>query len=407
MTTWALAAWCAAAPGACGAGDDATAGDASTGGTVVGDTSTGVDATMDPVVELVSAIMDPAIDPGAPQDQNTCIGAVVALVTPDGTHVLGYGATAAHGATRPDGDTLFQIGSISKVFTGLGLAALVASGELSADDLVTAHLESDLATPLSGSQISLAHLITHRAGFANMPSNLVDRDLDGLMDPDSDRLSPATGYARADLASYLDGFTPMSAPGAAYFYSNVGLGLLGVALADYLEVGGFDAVLGALVTDALGMTETWGKVGAIAPGAASRAAQGWAIDKGVRVLGHFGQMGVLASAGEIVTTGNDMLRLLAALTGTSSTSLDPAVEVALTPLAAGRGAQDIGYAIEIESLSDGTIYTKGGLTSSYSAFVAFRRDPRVGVIVMSSCGDFTRVRELSLAIVDGVVAQLR
>lgn len=403
--TWALAA-CAGA-GACGgAGDGAAAGDASSGATMVGDASSG-DGSADPVVELVSAIMEPVIDPEAPEDQDTCIGAVVALVTPDGTHVLGYGATAAQGATRPDGDTLFQIGSISKVFTGLGLAALVASGELSSDELVTARLESDLATPLSGSQISLAHLVTHRAGLASMPSNLVDRDLDGVIDPDSDRLSPAAGYGRADLATYLDGFTPKSVPGATYLYSNVGIGLLGVALADYLDVGGYDAVLAALVTDALGMTETWGEVAAIDAGAASRAAQGWAIDSGVRVLGRFGQMGVLASAGEIVTTGNDMLRLLAALTGTTSTSLDAAVELALTPLAAGRDAQDIGYAIEIEALADGTLYTKGGLTASYSAYLAFRREPRVGVIVMSSCGDFTRVRDLSLAILGGVVERVQ
>lgn len=44
---------------------------------------------------------------------------------PNFSHTFGFGATEAHGSRVPDGDTLFQIGSVSKVFTGLMLARLI------------------------------------------------------------------------------------------------------------------------------------------------------------------------------------------------------------------------------------------------------------------------------------------
>ncbi len=361
-------------------------------------------AATDPVVELVDQVMAPAIAPDAPDDQDTCVGAVVAVLTPEHADVLGYGATVAGGAIRPDGDTLYQIGSVSKVYTGLALARLVAQGQLAADAPAVTYLGADLQPPLTGSQFSLAELISHRAGFPTMPSNLVDRDLDGQRDPAIDPLSPAAGYTRADLRRYLDDFRPGAPPGTAYVYSNVGIGLAALALEDHLGIAGYHDVLRGLVTDDLGMTDTWGEVGRLDTAAVARVAHGYALDGDGRVAGYPAQMGALAGAGEIVTSADDLLLLLAATTGETSTALDAAIDLAITPLAARADGGEVGFAVEVDNDAGGALYSKGGNTPSFSAYVRFRREPRQAVAVMTSCGNFQRVKDLAIAIDAGLLA---
>ena len=375
------------------------------GATAAGCTAPADDHQAIDVAGIVDDVMHPVISADATGTEQ-CVGAVVTVVTRDQSVVLGFGGTEARGATRPDGDTLFQIGSISKVFTGLALARLVTTGALGANDVGISHLGADLQPPIAGATFTLRDLATHHAGFAYMPANLVDRDGDGARDPDADPLSPATAYSRTDLARYLADVPPPSSTG--YAYSNVGAGLLAIGLQDHLHASGFDGVLRQLVTDVLGMHDTWGEVGAMTAEATSRVARGYAVANGNRVQGHLAQMGVLAGAGEIVTTGNDIARLLTALTGAEPSALDDAVALAVTPSASGPDAEtDLGYAIEIEHLADGDRFAKGGATPSFTAYLSFRRDPAVGVLVMTNCGSFMSVRELATEIDDRITALAR
>ncbi|MBW2736193.1 MAG: hypothetical protein JRH20_27725, partial [Deltaproteobacteria bacterium] len=117
-----------------------------------------------------------------------------------------------------------------------------------------------------------------------------------------------------------------------------------------------------------------------------------------RVEGHFSQMGVLACAGEITTTGNAMLKLLSALTGESGV-LPSAIEEAVKPLMPLNAEDQIAYAVEVQpETTSGPIYKKAGATAGgFSSYLAFRRSPQVGVMVMSNCGGFTP-KTLALAV---------
>src|SRR5215210_3520867 len=63
-----------------------------------------------------------------------CQSLVVGLVDSGGTRVLGYGKKSSGKSAAPDGETVFEIGSATKVFTGLVLADMVRRGEVSLDD---------------------------------------------------------------------------------------------------------------------------------------------------------------------------------------------------------------------------------------------------------------------------------
>ena len=231
------------------------------------------------------------------------------------------------------------------------------------------------------------------------PDNLVDRDGDGNRDPGIDPLSPAAGYARADLRAALAGWSPPSSP-PSYLYSNLGLGLAGLAIQDHLGLPSHHAVLRRLVTEDLAMLDTWGEVAAIPTEARPRLADGHTVEGAARVVGIPGQMGVLASAGEIVTSGRDLRLLLRALVGIDPSPLDPAIVRATTPLAAGPEGRQMGYAVEIDESAGLVRYRKAGATSSFGAYLMWSTEPPAGVAVLTNCGGFSAVVGLAAALHD-------
>lgn len=348
----------------------------------------------EPLSEALDRIMSPAFAADAMGDLTRCVGAVVVAVSPTGDVVRGYGATEANGTRRPDDSTLVQVGSISKVFTGLALARLIEARTWAEGDTLVARLAPDLAAPLRGATVTLTDVVSHRAGFSPMPPNLVDRDGDGTRDPSIDPLSPAGGYSRADLIRALATATPTQ---QAYRYSNYGLGLLGQAIADQLGVAGNHEVVQRMVARDLAMESTYGEIRALDAAALARVAQGYATGPRGRTRGSLASMGVLAGSGEVVTSGADMRRLLRALTGLDRTSLASAIGRVLVPLGSGaRVGAEIGYAVDIERRPDGVVYGKAGETPSYTAFMAFRVEPPAGVAVMSTCGGFDATTTLAL-----------
>jgi hypothetical protein len=75
----------------------------------------------------------------------------------------------AYGAAKPD--SLFEIGSITKTFTGLLLAQMVVKRELDLGDPVRELLPAGTAPAPSGPEITLLDLATHRSGLPRMPDN--------------------------------------------------------------------------------------------------------------------------------------------------------------------------------------------------------------------------------------------
>jgi len=344
----------------------------------------------------IEEVMAPAFA-AAPASLEQCVGGVAVVVTPESEFVGGWGATTLGGDVVPGETTLFQIGSITKAFTGLAMARRVEEGDFTAATLAGELLAADLrdAVPMWP---TMGALMSHHAGLPAFPPNLVDRDGDGMRDSGIDPRSPAAGYDRAALRAGLASWSPAS--DAPYLYSNVGVGLVGIALQDRLGTAGYHETLQRLVTADLGMRDTWGEVAAIPESERARLATGHVVDGMTRAVGIPGQMGVLASAGEIVTSGRDMRVWLRALVGLDDTVLSAAIGRAITPLADGPEGRSMGYAIEIEDVGGIRRYRKGGNTSSYGAFVLWSTEPAIGVAVLTNCGGFRRVVSLAEALHD-------
>ena len=142
------------------------------------------------------------------------VGIVVGLIEPKGRHVIAHGSMAEGDARPVDGDTLFEIASVTKVFTTLLLADMVRRGEVALDDPVAKFLPPGVTVPERGRAITLEDLATHTSGLPRMPTNFAP----------SDATNPYADYSVAQLYAFLSGYTLTRDVGAQYEYSNLGDG---------------------------------------------------------------------------------------------------------------------------------------------------------------------------------------
>ena len=204
----------------------------------------------------------------------------------------GFGDIADKGGKTPDGETMFRIGSISKVFCGEVLASLVLDGKLRFEDRLQDRIGYELKLPeRDGRPIRLIDLVTQTSG---LPREVPRED-----GPPDDPFGSNTNDAQiADLKTNPLQFPP----GAAALYSNYGFDLLGAALAN---AGGkpYSELLKERVLDPLGMKDT---VFNLRPGDAPRVMQGHNFDGSPMVIAHTPTS--IECAGGIYTTANDMAR---------------------------------------------------------------------------------------------------
>ena len=132
--------------------------------------------------------------------------------------------------------SVFEIGSITKVFTTSVLALMAATGDVSLDDPVTKFLPSTVTFPESGRPITLADIATQSSGLPRLPTNFSP----------ADPSNPYADYSVDQMYEFLGGVRLTRAPGDSYEYSNLAMGLLGHVLA--LRAG---TTYEAMVTDRL------------------------------------------------------------------------------------------------------------------------------------------------------------
>lgn len=152
------------------------------------------------------------------------VGIVAASFNADHEKIITYGHSGS-AVDRLDGDTVFEIGSITKTFTSLLLTEMVTQGEVKLDDPVSEYLTGKAKMPSrNDKQITFLDLATHTSGLPRLPSGI----------PASDE-NPYSAYSVEQLYEFLSNYKLLFDPGTHYDYSNLGFGLLGHVLA--LRVG--------------------------------------------------------------------------------------------------------------------------------------------------------------------------
>ncbi|MBO0749251.1 MAG: serine hydrolase [Porphyrobacter sp.] len=216
-------------------------------------------------------------------------GIVVGVLGPDGRRFVAGGTGASAQVSRT---TLFEIGSISKVFTALLLADMVNKHEVSLDDPAAKYLPVGHHLPeRGGRQITLRDLATHTSGLPRMADDMI---------PANGTENPFADYGEAKLLAFLDRYQLTRDVGSKWEYSNLGFGLLGYLLGRAAH-SDYATLLRQRITGPLGMKDT---VVALSPAQLARLAP--PFDRYMRPAKRW-DMDLFAGAGGIRSTAPDML----------------------------------------------------------------------------------------------------
>ena len=323
-------------------------------------------------------------------DTHRAAGIAVGLIDANGQRrTVAWGA-GADGAPL-DAHSVFEIGSISKTFTASILVDMVVQGTVRLDQAVADLLPRGTVIPeRSGRAITLVDLATQSSGLPRMPDNFAPRDPD----------NPYADYDGARLLAFLAHYQLTRDIGARYEYSNLGVGLLGYALAQRAGVS-YEHMLAEHVLGPLGMHES-----GIALTRAMKARLAPGHDRGMDPVANW-DLDAFAGAGAIRSTVSDMLRYLAA--NMDSTSLPLGRTLALTHArrAAGPASNvSIGLAWHRQASATGdTIVWHNGETGGYHSFIGWDPVRRVGVVILSNSSG--TIDDIALHLLDQRIALLK
>src|SRR5690349_4622362 len=248
------------------------------------------------------------------QKQGT--GIAVGVIEPNGRRVVAYGKLANGNPRAIDGDTIFEIGSISKVFTSLLLADMVNRNQVALDDPAAKYLPEHVKLPeRSGKSITLLDLSTHRSGLPPIPGNLKPKD----------PRNPYANYSVDDLYQFLSGYTLPRDPGSEFEYSNLGAGLLGHLLA-YRAGTDYESLIRIRITRPLNMPDTGITLSSAMK---QRMATGHNASLAPVAQINWHPSHGLAGAGALHSSVNDMLTFLGAFLGHQETPLARAMQAML------------------------------------------------------------------------------
>jgi CubicO group peptidase (beta-lactamase class C family) len=331
-----------------------------------------------PSNETIKTVLDGRVDSKGP----TCI--VVGVIDGAGRRSVSAGTLSPAGAA-PDGNTVFEIGSVTKVFTSALLAEMAQRGDVRLDEPVAKLLPPDVKVPLRGRPITLADLATHTSGLPRLPSNMAPKNAS----------NPYADYTVQQMYAFLSGYALARDVGVQYEYSNLGAGLLGHALALRAAASYEDALVRRVLTP-LGMTDT--RITLI-PAMRGRLAAGH-NQAGYAVPNW--DLPALAGAGALRSTVNDMLTFLQANMKPPATAVGRALAETHTPrhpLGAAPGRIGLGWHIRPSSRGD-IVWHNGG-TGGYHSFIGFDPARGIGVVVLHNSA--ASIDDIGLHLLDETV----
>ncbi|HEV7370929.1 class C beta-lactamase [Arenibaculum sp.] len=333
----------------------------------------------------VAAVVDEAVLPLMREHE---VPGMAVAVTIDGRrHFMNYGVASRETNGPVTEDTLFELGSISKTFTGMLASYAQVLGKMSLDDNPGRYMPE-----LRGSAVDRARLIdlgTYTAG--GLP----------LQFPDGVR-------THGRMVAYFRQWRPEAAPGETRRYSNPSIGLLGHVTG--LALGGsFEEALEGELLAKLGLGHTHVRVPTEKMG---DYAWGYRADRPVRVSpGMFD-----AQAYGVKSSAADMIRFVEAniRPDTLDDTIRRAVEgthvgyFSVGGMVQGLGWEQYPYPVTLERLLAGnsrtmameanaaaavippraaagaTLYNKTGSTNGFGAYVAFVPERRIGIVMLAN-----------------------
>ena len=313
----------------------------------------------------LSAVLRERVDVG-----HETMGLVGAMIEGGRPTVTAYGRS---GSDRPlDADTVFEIGSISKVFTALLFADMVLRGEVAPDDPAAKFLPAGVKMPeFEGAPITLLDLAPYTSGLPRMPSNFAPKD----------PKNPYVDYTAERLYDYLSNYKLGFKPGKHYEYANLGFGLLGHIL-ERRAGRSYEELVVSRICAPLGMDDT--RI-TLSISMQQRLARGH--NMGLTPVANW-DFAALAGAGALRSTANDLLKFLQMCLEPGDGPVAAAQKLALVERRPRADQRDVASGWFVASRFGDEVVWKDGGTAGYATFIGYSTKTRRNCILLSNAADY-------------------
>lgn len=300
------------------------------------------------------------------------------------TNYYYYGETTQRNNTLPDGETLFEIGSISKTFTATLLAHSLQDDSIKLDDPITKYLPDSVADNEELAGITFQNLATHTSGLPRLPTNLSP----------SDTLDPYKDYDRQTLFSFLKEYKRHNKPDSLYEYSNLGYGIIGELLA-YRYNSSYPELIEKTVCKPLELENT-----TVFPSGDQLQHFIPTYNREGKLTPHW-HFQAMSGAGSLKASITDLLKYAEVNLSPPNSPLGKAIELTHKPSWLLSETEDLGLAwhINIEDFQE--IFWHNGKTFGSSSFIAFVPGKKTAVVVLANAGQ--TVDEIGFSIIKRLI----
>ncbi|QDQ39256.1 serine hydrolase [Legionella geestiana] len=301
-------------------------------------------------------------------------GLMIGIVSEDETAIISCGETAIGNGQRPAADTVWPIGSVSKVFTTQIFADMVNKGEVGINTPVYTLLKT--ARP-EGQPVTLLNLATHSSGFPRQLPTL----------PANDDYQTNLPYDMSNFMAWFSTFAPATAPGTHYEYSNVAFGLLGQLLGK-IDNSSYASVLQKRLITPLELTDT-----TLAPTKEQQTRLVKSYWLNGDLIKKDWQFDFEQPSGGIYSSMRDLLKFARYSLGKTPES---ALNTVLTqasyryqadfdnPLAFGHDAMALGWIVDFPSQNLPLVLTKSGWVNGVNCYVKLLPNANLALVSLSN-----------------------
>ncbi len=300
-------------------------------------------------------------------EEKKFVGMSVAIIKDGNVAYLNYGNKSKDGDAVTE-DTIYEIASISKTFTGTLLAMESLNDKVALDDPVQKYIEYPMSGEYEGATMTLKHLATHTSGLSKVPNNWRGGP------------NPYKNYTKEKLDSFMKKNKLTRRPGSVYEYSNLSFGLLGCILED-VENCTFDELLKSSICEPLDMKST-----AIFLNEEQQSCKALPYST-ADIEGYEWDFDALQACAGVKSTSRDLARYIAANMNQLDVNKELKNAFELAQKIHFNGSPKIGLGWRFAKVGGQTILEHDGLAGGYTSYTAFNTENGVGVVVLCNSAD--------------------
>lgn len=302
-------------------------------------------------------------------EDNGAVAAAIGFIDKGNVQFFTYGNRSIKNSEPITKDTIFEIGSITKVFTTLALMDMASKGLVDIDAPIENYLPGVKIPEFEGKKILLRHLATHTSGLPRIPDNL------SIKNPNN----PYEDYTVENLYDFLNQYKLTRAPGELFEYSNTGLGLLGHILSLKSKIN-YEELICNLISEPFKMKNT--KI-TLNSNMKDNLAYGHHLKEEVS----YWDIPTLGGAGALRSNISDMTNFLAANLGLLDSPLTTLLKQCHQKQFEVMSTFGIGFGWMITTSNDSEIIWHNGGTGGFRNYLGFNLKTGKGVVILSNSSE--------------------